>query len=186
DTGPHPFNPPAFTPAGLVEGIITKYVTMREHERTVFVLWVIFTHVSKRFTIAPRIALVSEDPDSGKTTALEVARKLVMRPNPESLGTGAAVADFLDDHQGGPCTVLLDELDHVDADARRRLHLIWNLGHKLGAKTSMMVKGRRRLLDIHAPMLAAGIGGFLAPTQKSRTYVLEMEQYTEATKPERD
>src|SRR5262249_61080208 len=90
DTGPHPFNPPAFTPAGLVEGIITKYVTMREHERTVFVLWVIFTHVSKRFTIAPRIALVSEDPDSGKTTALEVARKLVMRPNPERRGTGAA------------------------------------------------------------------------------------------------
>ena len=35
-------------------------------------------------------------------------------------------------------------------------------------------------------MLAAGIGGFLAPTQKSRTFTLEMEPYTAETKPERE
>ena len=35
-------------------------------------------------------------------------------------------------------------------------------------------------------MLAAGIGGFLAPTQKSRTFTLEMESYTAEAKPEHE
>jgi hypothetical protein len=50
----------------------------------------------------------------------------------------------------------------------------------------MMVRGRRKLISLHAPMLAAGVGSFLAPTQKSRTLTLEMEPYTEETKPERE
>src|SRR5262249_37988777 len=183
DAQPHPFDDLAFTPAGLVHGIAAKYLAMTPHVATIYALWVCFTHVYMQFRIAPRIALVSEDPDSGKTTALDVARCLVLRPNPEALGTGAAVADFLDE---GPCTVLLDELDHADKDARRRLHLIWNLGHKRGAQTALMVRGRRKLVRLHAPMMAAGIGAFLGPTQKSRAFMLEMEPYTEANKPERD
>src|SRR5512132_916236 len=31
DGAPHPFDNPAFTPAGLVEGIVAKYVTMKPH-----------------------------------------------------------------------------------------------------------------------------------------------------------
>jgi hypothetical protein len=50
----------------------------------------------------------------------------------------------------------------------------------------MMIRGRRKLINLHAPMLAAGVGSFLAPTQKSRTLTLEMEPYTEETKPERE
>jgi Protein of unknown function (DUF3631) len=107
----------------------------------------------------------------------------VLRPNPETLGTGAAIEDFLSQ---GPCTVLLDELDHVDAEARRRLQQVWNMGHKRGAQTSSIRAGRRKLINIYAPALAAGVGSFLAPTQRSRTYTLEMEPYDEATKPERE
>jgi Protein of unknown function (DUF3631) len=183
DGAPHPFDNPRFTPAGLVEGIIAKYVAMSEHVRVIYVLWIIFTHVYTKFSVAPRIALTSEDPDSGKTTTLEVARRLVLRPNPETLGTGAAIEDFLNQ---GPCTVLLDELDHVDAEARRRLQQVWNMGHKRGAQIASMRAGRRKLLDIHAPVLAAGVGSFLAPTQRSRTFTLEMRPYDEVTKPERE
>jgi len=81
---------------------------------------------------------------------------------------------------------MLDELDQADAGGRRNLQRIWNLGHKRGAKISLQVGGRRKLTDIYAPMWAAGIGGFLAPTQKGRTFNLEMEPYTEETKPECD
>jgi hypothetical protein len=183
DSAPHPFDDPAFTPAGLVEGIVGKYVAMAEYVRVIYSLWICFTHVYQRFAIAPRVALVSEEPDSGKTTAKDVARHLVFRPNPEDLGTGAAIGEFLDE---GPCTVLLDELDQVDREGHRRLQLIWNLGHKRGAAHSMMIKGRRRLVKLHAPVLAAGVGSFLAPTQKSRTFNLEMAPYTEETKPERE
>ena len=49
-----------------------------------------------------------------------------------------------------------------------------------------MVKGKRKLVKLHAPMMAAGVGSFLAPTQKSRTFVIEMTPYTEDTRPERE
>jgi Protein of unknown function (DUF3631) len=183
DSAPHPFEDPQFTPAGLVEGIVSKYLTMKPHVGVIYSLWICFTHVYLKFAIAPRLALTSEDPDSGKTTAKDIARHLVFRPNPEDLGTGAAIGEFLDQ---GPCTVLLDELDQVDTEGRRRLQLIWNLGHKRGAAYSMVIRGQRKLIRLHAPVLAAGVGSFLAPTQKSRAFNLEMEPYTEETKPERE
>jgi hypothetical protein len=182
DGAPHTFDDPEFTPAGLVEGIVAKYATMKPYVSVIYTLWICFTHVYTKFAIAPRIALTSEGPDSGKSTALEVARYLVFRPNTETAGTGAAVADFLGQ---GPCTVLYDELDHVDTEARRRLQQIWDLGHRRGAQYSLMARGQRKLISLYAPMLAAGVGGFLAPQQQSRTFNLEMEPYTEATKPER-
>ena len=49
-----------------------------------------------------------------------------------------------------------------------------------------MVKGRRKVVDICAPMLGAGIGDIFERTQQSRTYMLHLEPYTAATKPERD
>jgi Protein of unknown function (DUF3631) len=181
DANPNPFDDPQFTPAGLVEGIALKYLAMKPHVAVIYALWVCFTHVYTRFSIAPRIALTSEQPDSGKSTALEIARCLVLRPNDETAGTGAAIADFLNE---GPCTVLYDELDQIDKEAQRRLQQIWDLGHRKGARTSKIVSGQRKLINLFAPMLAAGVGGFLAPQQQSRTFVLEMEPYTEATEPE--
>jgi hypothetical protein len=86
----------------------------------------------------------------------------------------------------GPCTLLLDELDHLDTAARKRLQRIWNIGHERSAEISLMIGGEEKYLSVYAPMLAAGIGSFLAPTQRSRTFTLEMTPYTEATKPERD
>jgi hypothetical protein len=184
DAQPHPFEDPKFTPVGLVHGIISKYLFMPEHIATVYSLWICFTHVYTQFRIAPRLAFVSKLPDSGKTTALDVGRCLVLRPNPEALSTGAATIEFLDE---GPGTVCLDELDHADRDARRNQQLIWNLGHKRGAMRALVVRGRRKLVKLHAPMMAAGIGAFLGSTQMSRTYVLDMVRYTEeTTKPERE
>src|SRR5215831_4346753 len=62
----------------------------------------------------------------------------------------------------------------------------WNLGHERGEKIELMDKGQPRQFDIHAPMLAAGLGSFMAQAQLSRTYPLDMVQYTTETKPERD
>jgi hypothetical protein len=106
----------------------------------------------------------------------------MFRPNPEALGTGAAVRDFLDE---GPGTVSLDELDQLDAEARRALLLIWNLGHKRGAKYSLMIGGEKKLINLCAPMIMAGVGKFLGATQMSRAFKLEWEPYTEETRPER-
>src|SRR5262249_20747049 len=50
----------------------------------------------------------------------------------------------------------------------------------------MMVGGRKALIPYHCPMMVDGIGRFLAPQQDSRGYTLNMERYTEETKPERN
>ena len=107
----------------------------------------------------------------------------MLRPNPEALSTGAAVIDFID---AGPCTIGLDELDLLDAEARQYILLLWNLGHDRAlAKRALMVKGKRKVVDFHAPMMAAGLGSFLADAQMTRTFILEMHKYTAETKPER-
>jgi hypothetical protein len=182
DAAPHPFEDPAFTPVGLLHGIVGKYLSMDWHVHVIYALWIVFTHVYPQFEIAPRLVMVSEGPDSGKSTARKVASHLVYRPNAEALGTAAAIREYLDQ---GPGTILLDELDYLDADARRQLLKLWNLGHERGAKISLMVKGQRKLVSIHAPILGAGIGDVLERTQESRTFRLDMEPYTEETKPER-
>jgi len=106
----HPYADPAFTPVGLVHGIAGKYLTMDPHDAVIYALWIVFTHVYTQFEIAPRLALVSEGPDAGKSTARRVASHLVYRPNPEALGTAAALRDYLDQ---GPGTILLDEIDYL-------------------------------------------------------------------------
>ena len=118
DSSTHPFDSSEFTPVWAVKGIAEKYVLMPEHVALIYSLWICFTHVYRQFGIAPRIALTSEEPDSGKSAGLGIARHLVFRPNEEALGTRAAITSFLDE---GPGTVLLDELDHVDASFRRPL-----------------------------------------------------------------
>jgi len=117
DDTAHPFDTSEFSPVGLVTGILSKYVTMpSDHALIIFALWICFTHVYEQFGTAPRVALVSDEPDSGKTTAKNVAKRLVRRPNPESFGTAAAIGEFIDE---GPCTILLDELDQIDREGRR-------------------------------------------------------------------
>jgi hypothetical protein len=181
DAAPNPFEDPRFNAASLVHGIVGKYLTMEWYVQVIYSLWIVFTHVYTQFELAPRLAMLSEGPDSGKSTARKVASHLVFRPNQEAFGTAAALREYLDQ---GPGTILLDELDYLDADARRELLKLWNLGHERGAKTSLVVKGRRKLVVIHAPMLGAGIGGdFLERTQESRMFRLDMEPYTEETKP---
>src|SRR5262249_27285236 len=131
DAQSNPFTSSEFTAVGLVHGIVGKYLAMDWHVQVIYSLLIVFTHVYTQFEIAPRLVMVSEGPDSGKSTARKVASHLVFRPNAEALGTAAAIREYLDE---GPGAILLDELDYLDADARRQLLKLWNLGHERGAK----------------------------------------------------
>jgi hypothetical protein len=183
DTRSNPFTDPGFTAAGLVQAIAEKYLFMAWYVSAIYTLWIVFAHVYERFEVAPRLWMASEGPDAGKSTARKVAAHLVFRPNEEALGTAAAIRDHMSQ---GPGTVLLDELDYLDDKALRDIRKLWNLGHERGAKISLMVKGERTLVPMYAPILGAGLGDFLEPTQQSRTFRLDMEPYTEETKPERE
>jgi hypothetical protein len=184
DDAPHPFDNPKYTPISLVEGVVAKYVTMRPHLLTVFAAYICFSHVYRKFNIAPRLAFVSDDPDSGKTTALNVGSHLVLRPNPEALGTAAAIREYIDE---GPGTVMLDDLDQVDPEAAQALLKIWNLGHSMRkGKIALLIRGKRKVFDLYAPMIAAGIGNFMKQAQMSRVFKIRMEPYDDKTRPNCD
>ena len=162
---------------------------MMEHVRVIYSLMLPFTHVYPQFAIAPRLALASKKPGSGKSVALEIARRLVFRPNEEAVGTGAAIEDHF---RGGPCTLLIDEVEHADAETRRRLQRVWNTGHTSGpgSKISKIEAGKKHLISLHAPVILAGVGKgvgrLLATQQQSRTFRCEMRKYTAATRPPYD
>jgi hypothetical protein len=184
------FDDPRFTPAGLVEHVVTKYVTMSEPVAVISSLWTCFTHVYTQFAVAPRIALVSEVHRSGKSTLRKVLKHLVLRPNRAVLSSGAAIVRFLG---RGPGTVMIDETDHLDKQTMRAMQKIWNVGYEREAEFSLVIGGEEKFFNVYAPMLASGIRGFsagmtnfLADTQKSRAFTLEMAPYTSETKPERD
>ena len=153
---------------------------MRPHVRVTYVLWIIATHVYVKFRIAPRVLLASENPVSGKSTALELARCLIFRANEEAFASDAEIRDHLDQ---GPGSVALDEGDLVDPPARRALLRLWNSGHAQGAKHGMIVGGRRKVVNLHALMIAAGLGRILGQAQLSRTLTLGMSKYGPEEKP---
>jgi hypothetical protein len=187
--GDHVFDDADHDPATMIEEFVRLYLAMREHALVVFVLSIAATHVYEKFSIASRVLFTSEDPDSGKSTALEIARSLMYRANEESFATAAAIRDHLGRTlaaDSASCSVALDEGDLLDAKARAALLLLWNLGHAKGAKHSLMAGGHKKLTNLFAPMFAAGLGRILGPAQLSRTFVLRMRPYDEKTKPELD
>ena len=164
---PPPANPFAdddttFNPATLLEEIATRYLSMKPHARVIFTLWIVATHVYTQFSIAPRILLTSEGPDSGKSTALEIARALIFRANEGTFATDAAIRDHLSQ---GPGSIALDEGDLLDPAARRSLLKLWNGGHVDVANQAMMAGGRRKVGNLYAPMIAAGLGRILGQAQ---------------------
>jgi hypothetical protein len=179
----HAFDDPEYNPAMLVEEVIERYVTMAPHVRVILVLWIVATHVYDRFSIAPRILFVSDDPESGKTTALEVARALMLFPNEETFSTGAALRNHL---SRGRCSIAVDEADLYDAALRVELLRLWNLGHARGAKHVMMFGGVRTAVSLFAPMAAAGLGRILGAAQRSRTLILRMHPYSAEDAPRLD
>jgi Protein of unknown function (DUF3631) len=181
------FDPKRHNPASLVEGMLKLYVTMPEHALVIYSLAICLTHVYAKFSIAPRVTLVSRKAQSGKSIALEAGARMMFRPNEEAMGTGAAIEEHF---VLGPGTLAIDEAQYIDADARRRLQR--NQGHvdDRGSKFSKMVKGRKQPISFFGMVFLAGVGKgvgrLLAQQQQSRTLRLEMQRYTKETMPPRN
>jgi hypothetical protein len=170
----HVFDDPTYNPAMLLEDVVCRYLVMRPHVRVIYGLWIVATHVYEKFRIAPRVLLTSEHPDSGKSTALELARRLAFRANDEAFVTDAALRDHFDQ---GPGTVVIDEADLYEPGARRALLRLWNGGHA-PTKHGKMSGGQRKQVSLFAPVIAAGLGRILGQAQLTRTFVLVMTPYS--------
>jgi len=132
--------------------------------RTVYTLRVLATNVYDQFQITPRVLLISEGPESGKTTALEIARRLMFRAN-DGFASDAAIRDHFNEGRGSG---IFDEVDLLNPAVRQALLALWNRGHLKSAKIALMIGGRRKQFNLFAPAIAAGLGAVLGQAQLSR------------------
>jgi hypothetical protein len=119
-----------------VRAFIGRFVAFPEaHHLDAVTLWVAHTHMISEFYTTPRLAVVSTEPESGKTRVLEVMALLV--PNPMLCFTPSTAAIFrkLDQEQ---TTLLIDETDTIFSfrgkdDQNEDLRALLNAGYRRGA-----------------------------------------------------
>src|ERR1700691_262926 len=93
---------------GRVEAFARRFVAFPSvHALVAYVLWVAHTHAMDAWDSTPRLALLSPEPGSGKTRALEITELLAPRPVLATNTTPAYLFRKVSDPEGRP-TILFD------------------------------------------------------------------------------
>jgi hypothetical protein len=156
----------------LVDHIIRRYVTLKEHEHLATALWVLHTHVYRQFMVSPRLALLSPVRGCGKTTLLHVLKALVHRAKRTDSISPAAIYHVIDRDRP---TFLLDEADNLNLSRNDILRAVLNSGHRKGGYRSLLIKGEPRDFQLFTPMAFAAIGILPLPLMH-RSIVIHMER----------
>jgi hypothetical protein len=140
-------------------------------------LWVVVTHLAQHFHITPRLALLSPEPGSGKTRALEVLALLVARSFFSFSASAAAIFRTLALESR---TLLFDEVDAVFTkkgkdDGNEDLRALLNVGYRRGATIPRCVGPKHDVVmfDVFAPAALAGLGD-LPDTLMTRSVIIRM------------
>jgi hypothetical protein len=163
-----------------VEAFVAEFVAFpTDHARVAVVLWTAHTHAVEAFESTPRLALLSPEPGSGKTRALEVLELLT--PRAMHVLSASAPAIFRSVEQARP-TLLFDEVDAIFGrrgkdDANEDLRALLNAGHRGGATIPRCVGPTHevRQFPVYAAAALAGLGD-LPDTLMSRSVVIRMRR----------
>jgi hypothetical protein len=166
-----------------VEDFARRFVAFPSDEAAVaYVLWTAHAHAVAEFESTPRLALLSPEPGSGKTRALEVLELLVPRPWFTSNTSSAAMFRMIGDEAGAP-TVLLDESDTIfgprAAKEHEDLRGLINAGHRRGAQSSRcVVRGKTVEVEMFPAFAAVALAGLddLPDTIMTRSIVIRMRR----------
>jgi putative DNA primase/helicase len=153
--------------------MLEQYVALEPHEYVAVALWIIHTHVYERFMVTPRLLLNSPVRSCGKTTLLDVAGRLVARPEKSDSITPAAIYHIIHETRR---TLLLDEADNLDLSAKAILRAVLNAGHRQGGTVTRMYRGGAKRLSVFAPIALASIGSLTLPLM-SRSIVIRMRRH---------
>ena len=156
----------------LTRYILMKYVELKEHEYIVVALWLLHTYCFNRFTITPRLAILSPVNGCGKTTLLAVIEKLAYRPQRMDHTTAAVVFHMIDRTS---CTLLVDEADNLGLNVNGTLRSIFNSGHRQGGNVRRFMGGAPRAYRTYAPLAIAAIGNLPRPLMR-RAIIVPMEK----------
>jgi hypothetical protein len=105
----------------LVVRLIELHIAITAEERIAVALWILHTYVFDRFTITPRLALISPVRGCGKTTLLVLLELLVAEPYRTDNVTAAAIYYLLDRKRHS--SLLVDEGDNSRSAPQRRAAL---------------------------------------------------------------
>ncbi len=163
-----------------VHGILTGYVAFPSEEATAAVtLWALHTHAIDAWDTTPRLALLSPEPQSGKTRTLEVLELLARQPRHVANMSAALLARTVD---ADAPTILLDEADTIfgsRAVEHEDLRGLINAGHRRGVSYDRMVGEGAGMVaksfSVFAPVALAGIGD-LPETVMQRAVVVRMRR----------
>jgi Protein of unknown function (DUF3631) len=157
----------------MILALIEEHVAVTAEERMVVALWVLHTWVFDRFTITPRLALLSPVRGCGKTTVLTLIQLLVPEGDRIDSVSAAAIYHHLDQR---PRTVLMvDEADNLDLFGNGVLRAVFNSGHRRGGGVCRFVGGCSRKFPTFAPLALAAIGVLPLPLLH-RSVVINMQR----------
>ncbi|HEX7039337.1 MAG TPA: DUF3631 domain-containing protein [Trueperaceae bacterium] len=164
-----------------VRDFIARFVAFPSQAALISVtLWVAMTHMATRVHSAPRLALLSPEPGSGKSRVLEVLALLVAKA---MFVFGASAAAIFRSLAAEPRTLLFDEVDAVftkrskDSDANEDLRALLNVGYRRGATIPRCVGPKHEIqnFDVYAPAALAGLGE-LPDTIMTRSHIVRMRK----------
>jgi hypothetical protein len=149
------------------------------HAGAAYALWIAHCHAADAWESTPRLALLSPEPGSGKTRALEVAELITPRP---LLCLSPSPASVFRTIELARPTLLIDETDaifthHGRDDANEDLRALLNAGHRKGARVPRCVGQQQdvKLFPVYAPVALAGLGD-LPATLMTRSVVIRMRR----------
>ena len=100
----------------LIDAFLARFLGYSEEYRHTQLLWMAQTWLTDYWPRSPRLLFVSPEPNSGKTTALEIIQHFVPRAELVSNLTDAAFYQAIEDavkDKGGRPTILHDQLDKL-------------------------------------------------------------------------
>ncbi|MGI8711577.1 MAG: DUF3631 domain-containing protein, partial [Acidimicrobiales bacterium] len=170
---------PGGTVLDAVAAYVERYVAFPSPAAlTAAALWLAHTHLLGAAESSPRFALLSPEPGSGKTRALEVFELLV--PSAMHVLSASPPAIFRS-IESDPPALLFDECDAIfgrrNDDGAEDLRALLNAGHRRGATIPRCVGPAHevRKFPVYAAVALAGLGD-LPDTLMSRAVVVRMRR----------
>jgi len=158
---PPPSDQPEVNVLDLVLFLLEKHVAVTPAERMAIALWILHSWVFDRFTVTPRLALLSPVRGCGKTTLLALIELLVADPHRTDDISPAAVYHHLDHKPGA--TLLIDEADNAGLLENRTLRSVFNSGHRKGGGVTRFTGGWPKRFPTFCPLAIAAIGSLPLP-----------------------
>src|SRR2546428_6342295 len=153
-----------------------KYVFLPKHASTALALAVVMAHTHDIQTISPMIAVVSPEPECGKTTLLLVGKAVMPRALLNADITKATLFRMIEKYHP---SLLVDEADSIFKD-NDDLRSVFNASH---VRKSAVVP--RTVGDHHEPQLFStwcpkwlALIGKLPPTLEGRSIIIRMRRRT--------